>query len=86
MADLLISFGVDWRLLIIQAVNFAVLLAALTYFLYKPVTNMLDERRKKIAQGVKDAEAAAARLEHAEDESQTIVGEASTKAEDILAR
>ena len=84
MADLLQSFGIDWRLLIIQAVNFGVLLVALTYFLYKPVLNILDERRKKIEQGVKDASDAKHELENAEIKAAEIVGQASGKAEEIV--
>lgn len=85
MADVLASFGIDWHLLIIQAVNFAVLLVALTYFLYKPVTKILDERRKKIEQGVHDAAEAARTLENAEGVAEEIVGKASTEAESIVA-
>ncbi len=84
MADLLQSFGIDWRLLIIQAVNFGVLLVALTYFLYKPVLNILDERRKKIEQGVKDASDAKHELENAELKAGEIIGQASGKAEEIV--
>jgi len=83
MSDLLGSFGIDWRLLIMQAVNFGVLLAALTYFLYKPVLKVLDERRAKIRQGIKDASDAKHKLENAEDEKSKIIGEATT-AENII--
>jgi len=84
MAELLQSFGIDWRLLIIQAVNFGALLVALTYFLYKPVLNILDERRKKIEQGVRDASDAKSALEHAEVQAGEIIGHASGKAEGIV--
>ncbi len=84
MADLLQSFGVDWRLLIIQAVNFGVLLVALTYFLYKPILNILDQRRKKIEQGVIDASKAKEKLSKADITAQEIVGKATGKAEEIV--
>ena len=84
MADLLGSFGIDWRLLLMQAVNFGVLLAALTYFLYKPVLKVLDERRAKIRQGIKDASDAKHKLENAEDEKSKIIGEATGTAENII--
>ena len=84
MVDLLASFGIDWRLLIMQAVNFGVLLAALTYFLYKPVLGMLEERRKKIEQGVRDASAAKEQLDKATDEAGEIVGKASGEADEII--
>ncbi len=84
MVDLLVSFGVDWKLLIIQAVNFGILLVALTYFLYKPVLNVLDERRKKIEQGVMDASDAKAKLENAQEDVKQIIGDASSQADGII--
>lgn len=85
MEGLVTAFGLNWKLLVIQGVNFAVLLSALTYFLYKPVMKMIDERREKIAEGVRSAEAAAQRLEAAEEESKGIVGSASKEAEQLVA-
>ena len=58
MGALFSAFGVDWHLLLIQAVNFALLLAALTYFLYKPILRIIDERREKVAEGVRVAQQA----------------------------
>ncbi len=84
MVDLLASFGIDWRLLIIQTVNFGVLLIALTYFLYKPVLKVLEERRSKIEQGVRDASEAKISLNKADKEAGEIVGQASSKAEEII--
>jgi F-type H+-transporting ATPase subunit b len=86
MADLLTSFGIDWRLLIMQIVNFGVLLAVLTYFLYRPILNVLDERRKKIEQGVKDASDAKHKLENAENEVKEILGTASKNADEIIVK
>jgi len=56
MSELFSAFGVNWKLLLIQAVNFGLLLAALTYFLYKPILKIIDERREKVAEGVRTAE------------------------------
>ncbi len=44
--------------ILFQAINFSVVLGALTFLLYKPVLNIFDERSKKIAEGQKAAEAA----------------------------
>lgn len=85
MSELFSAFGVDWRLLLIQAVNFGLLLAALTYFLYKPVLRIIDERRAKIAEGVRTAEAARERLSEAKEESDKLVGDAAKQAESLLA-
>jgi F-type H+-transporting ATPase subunit b len=85
MNQLFTAFGIDWRLLIIQGVNFAVLLSALTYFLYRPITKMIDDRRAKIAEGVRMAEAADQRLAEAKIEGEGMVGTAAREAEALVA-
>ncbi len=85
MESLLDAFGIDWKLLLAQAVNFGILFVALTWLLYKPVMKTLDERRAKIAQGVLDAEAASEKLSSAGTEAAAVVKSASTEAEGIVA-
>jgi F-type H+-transporting ATPase subunit b len=85
MNELFATFGINWKLLLIQAVNFGVLLGALTYLLYKPVLRILDERRAKIEEGVRAAEAASQRLADAKTEADGIVGDGARQAEGILA-
>ena len=84
MEQLATVFGIDWRLLIIQGINFGLLLAVLSYFLYKPVMKMIDERREKIAEGVRTAEAAEMKLAEAGKKSDSIVGSASREAEALV--
>jgi large-conductance mechanosensitive channel len=43
------DFGVDWPHLIAQTISFIIVAGALTFFAYKPILNVLDERRKRIA-------------------------------------
>jgi len=85
MEEIANVFGLNWKLLIIQAVNFGVLLLVLWYFLYKPVLKMLDERREKIEKGVEDAETAGTRLEEIEGERDGVLKEATNSASEILA-
>ncbi len=85
MDQLFSTFGLDARLLLIQAVNFGVLLAALTYFLYKPLMKTIDERRARIADGVRAAEAADQRLAAADAESKELVGAGAREAEGLVA-
>ncbi|MCI0597866.1 F0F1 ATP synthase subunit B [Candidatus Parcubacteria bacterium] len=84
METLLDAFGVDWKLLLAQAVNFGVLLVVLWLVLYKPVMKTLDERAKKIAQGVEDAERASQKLASADDEAANIVAKADVNASTIV--
>ncbi len=85
MGALFSAFGVDWHLLIIQAVNFALLLAVLWYFLYKPVLRIIDERREKVAEGVRLAQQADQKLEDASAEGKRMVGDAAKEAEGLVA-
>ncbi|MFZ2594071.1 MAG: ATP synthase F0 subunit B [Minisyncoccia bacterium] len=86
MGELISTFGLNWGLLIIQMVNFGVLLVALKYFLFKPVMGMLEERKQKIAQGIADAEAAAKKNADAEIERKAVIAEASLTGEQIVAK
>jgi F-type H+-transporting ATPase subunit b len=85
MQQLVSVFGLDWKLLLIQGVNFGILLVLLWYFLYRPVLRIIDERREKVAEGVRLSEAAHTRLKEAKEESDGIVGEAAREAEGLVA-
>lgn len=85
MDQLLEAFGIDWKLLIAQAVNFGVLFVALTYLLYKPVMKTLDERRKVVAKGVEDAKQAEVLLASADEEAAKRLSTAESEAEATVA-
>ena len=84
MSELFAAFGLDIKLLLIQALNFAILLTVLWKFLYTPVLKMIDERREKVAEGVQKAEAADRRLADADQEGRVMVATASKEAESIV--
>lgn len=86
MAQLFDAFGIQTHLLLAQAVNFGLLFAMLSYFLYKPVMRTLDERRKVVAQGVVDAREASEALAGAHDKAEGIARAAEADAEGIVAR
>lgn len=56
METLLKSFGIEGSLLLWQVINFAVLFGALSYFFYKPVKRLMNEREKKIRESLSEAE------------------------------
>lgn len=86
MAEVFAAFGIDWRLLIAQTINFLIVFGGLTFFLYKPVLKIINEREEKIARGVKDAEEAARAKEKIEAEKTSILSSAQTEASDIVGR
>ncbi len=84
MSAVLGVFGVDWRLLIVNLINFAILFGVLSYFLYRPITKMLATRREKVAQGIKDANEAAARLKSLEQEEKNRLALAAQEADKLV--
>src|SRR3989344_4551965 len=77
------AFGIDYRLLIIQIVNFGVLLLVLWKFLYTPLLKMMDERKAAIHNGVVDAQHAAAKLAEAEAEKRAMLTKAAHDADSL---
>jgi F-type H+-transporting ATPase subunit b len=77
-----------------QLINFLILLGLLTFFGYKPIRRMLDERSNRIKQSMEQAEATKKEYENARievekqiskgrDEGQSIVGQAAQAGERI---
>ena len=61
------------------------LLALLSYFLYKPVLRIIDERRETVAEGVRKAQQADQELADAKAEGEKMVGSAAKEAEGLVA-
>ncbi len=79
-------FQINLFQVIIAAANFAVFLVLMWTFAFKPVAKMLEDRRTRIEQGLRDAEQAKKDRESAEQERVTALAEARREANDILAR
>jgi len=79
-------FQINLFQVIIAAANFVVFLALMWTFAFKPVAKMLNDRKARIEQGLKDAEQARADRENAEQERLAALSEARREANDILTR
>jgi F-type H+-transporting ATPase subunit b len=84
MSDLLHNLGIDWHLLLSQAVNFLLLLILLRVFAYKPILKMLRDRKARIEEGVAKAKEAEARLHDANDMMKSKMKEADQKAVELM--
>lgn len=82
--DFLTNFGIQPTLLLAQIVNFLVILFILKRFFYKPLTRMLEDRRKRIDQSLKNAQLIEERLAKTAENSQKILTEARTNAGNII--
>jgi F-type H+-transporting ATPase subunit b len=72
--------------IVVSALNFIVLLVILATFAFGPLQRMLQERRARIEEGLRDAEQARRDRESAEAERIAALQEARREANDILAR
>ena len=86
MEEIIHAFAIDWRLIVIQMFNFAILAGALWYFLYTPVLTILKDREAKLKKGVEDADAAGKSRTAADADRQEVLRGAHTEAGDIVAR
>jgi F-type H+-transporting ATPase subunit b len=67
-----------------QLINFLILLGLLTFFGYKPIRRMLDERAARIKQGMDQAEAAKQEYERARIEVERQIGKARSEGQSIV--
>ncbi len=78
------TFGVDWPHLIAQIISFSIVCILLHRFAYKPVLQMLEERRRQIAQGLADTEKIKSELAQIETQRQEIMMKADTRATKLI--
>jgi F-type H+-transporting ATPase subunit b len=76
--------GVDWRLIVMNAVNFGIVAAIIYYFGFRPVLKTMDERKAKIDAGLKYAEEMKIKLAEAEQKQAEIIKEARQQAQEIV--
>lgn len=74
------KLGINLGFLIFQVLNFLVLIVLMYAFAYRPILKMLDDRKKKIAQGLEDARVAAEARANAEEEARDIIAKAQAEA------
>ena len=80
------QLGITGGLLISQIVNFLILIVILRVTLYQPVLNMLDQRKQRIAQSMKEAERTSAAAREAEHDKAKVIEEARREAQEIRAQ
>lgn len=86
MAAILESLGFEFPKFLWQVVNFLILLFILKKFAYKPLLNMLDERKKSIEDAINNAETAKVEAEKLRKDYESRLAEAKQEAQDIIAK
>ncbi len=84
MGETLQTLGIDLPKLIAQTINFAIVMFVLWKWAYKPVLNMLELRREKIAESMTNADQVKQELANARTKSQEILNEAGTQGNKLI--
>jgi len=84
VAEIARTFGVDWPHLIAQMISFSIVCLLLQRFAYKPVLEMLGERRQQIALGQANAEKIKAELDRIEDQRKAALDRANIEANRMI--
>ena len=74
------QLGINLGLLILQVLNFTIVLILLYKWAYTPIMKMLAKRRDTIAQGLEDARIAAEARANAEAEARQVIAKAQSEA------
>ena len=78
------ALGFSLPAIITNLINFTILLVLLRLFLYKPVLNLLDERKRRIQEGMSQAEQAVSAASASEAESRRAIEEAQQEARQLI--
>jgi F0F1-type ATP synthase, subunit b len=79
--EILSTLGLEGKIFLAQLINFLIVVFILKKILYKPLQKMLNERKNKIEQGLRDAESAKLALENAGEEKKKILVSAKNDAD-----
>jgi F-type H+-transporting ATPase subunit b len=84
MEQTLTTLGIYWPKLIAQTINFAIVLFVLWKFAYRPVLSILEERRQRISESMKNAERMKAELAQAQVTRDKILSDANANANKLI--
>ena len=84
MQDTLNSLGIDWMKLSAQVLNFGVILFVLWKWAYRPVIEILEQRRQQIDEAVTNADKIKAELAKTEAARQEILNQANAQATRLI--
>lgn len=78
------KFGLDWPHFIAQCISFGIVAFALYKFAYKPILNVLEERRQRIAESLANAERIKAELDHTQAARKKILDQTNDLANQMI--
>ena len=84
MTELVHSLGIDWKVMIAQLINFAILFFVLKKFAVGPVMKMLEKREARIREQQNAGEIIAAKLGDIDRQKEDILNSARRESQKII--
>lgn len=84
MESIISTFHIDWRLLLAQLANFAIVVGVLWYFAFRPLAGLMSERTAKIEKSLIDAKKIEDNLRASRIENESIIRQAKQQAQEII--
>jgi F-type H+-transporting ATPase subunit b len=78
------KLGIQWPILVAQTISFSIVFFVLWRFAYKPIFEMLQARREKIAEALANAEKIKTDVARTEAERQKILADAGDQANKLI--
>lgn len=78
------TFGWNWQLFLSQVISFVIVAALLRKFAYQPILKVLEERRERIAEGLRNADKIKQQLAEAEQRHAEILTKANAEAQRMI--
>ena len=78
------TFGWNWQLFLSQVVSFCIVAFLLRRFAYKPILGVLEERRRRVEEGLINADKIKKELAEAEKRYQEILAKANADAQKMI--
>ena len=78
------KLGIQWRILLAQTISFSIVFFVLWKFAYRPIFNMLEARREKIAEASPTRKKSRRDVARTEAERQKILADAGDQANKLI--
>ncbi len=84
MQEILHTFGVNWPAFIAQLFAFTIVFFILKTYAFQPIITVLEERRRRIAEGQENAEKIKKQLAESEVRYRELLDQANTQAQKLI--
>lgn len=84
MGSIIDTFHLDWKIMIAQIINFAVVAGVLWYLAIRPLIAKLEERNKTVKKSIDNAKKIEENLEKAEETKKAKIEEGHARANEII--